>query len=73
MAFGRPTDVISPATAPIIVAYPSRDDAIVCVASTSTSIHIHTTISIMTDIIQMAIINKDKEDTPVLLFIALSR
>ena len=67
MALGSTTEVINPATAPIIAAYPSKEALIVNVVNTSTSIHIHITISTTTDIMPADTTIRDRDDTPVLL------
>ena len=73
MAFGIPTEVIRPAVDAIIAAQPSSEEAMVWEVNTSTNRHIHTTTSVITAIIPTATTISDSEDTPVLLFTALSK
>lgn len=69
MALGNPTEVISPAIAPIIAAYPSNDVAIVWLYMTSISIQIQMTSRSKIDIIPIVTIIKERDDTPVLFLI----
>lgn len=73
MALGSPAEVIRPAMEAMIAAYPSRDVEMVCVVMTSMRRQMQMTISMTTDMMPMATMSRERDDTPVLLCMAFAR